>query len=88
MKIVERLERARYELDKIEEMVGDAPATLVTRKTALVGNTEIAEMVGVDRGLIGQWVARGKLPVPIAHLACGRIWLKSDIEKWIKERAA
>jgi predicted DNA-binding transcriptional regulator AlpA len=52
----------------------------------MVGQAEVAEMAGTKSSTVGVWVTRGKLPEPVAALACGKIWLRSDIEAWLKTR--
>jgi transcriptional regulator with XRE-family HTH domain len=54
----------------------------------LYGVSEIAEALGVSRGLVSQWVKRGKLPPPDAELAIGKIWTARRIEPWISRRLA
>jgi hypothetical protein len=49
----------------------------------LYGVSEIAEALGVSRGLVSQWVKRGKLPLPDAELAMGKVWTAETIEPWI-----
>lgn len=58
------------------------------RKLDLVAQMEISQMAGVKASTVGVWVTRGLLPEPVAHLACGRIWLRSDIAAWLEKRNA
>ena len=58
----------------------------MTRKLDLVAQMEIAKMAGVPSSTVGVWVTRGLLPEPAAHLACGRIWRRSDIVRWLAKR--
>ncbi len=52
----------------------------------LVGTTEIADLASVSRAAVGNWVVRDpSFPKPLAELACGQIWLKSDIIKWLAQ---
>lgn len=52
----------------------------------LVGTTEIAELASVTRAAVGNWVIRDpSFPKPIAELACGQIWLKSDVIDWLEQ---
>ena len=55
-------------------------------KQSLMGQAEIAALVGTKSSTVGTWVTRGLLPEPVAHLACGRIWARADIEAWAKAR--
>ena len=52
----------------------------------LVGRTEAAEILGVQRPNLT--TMRG-LPEPVVdYLHAGRLWLRRDIEKFARERAA
>jgi prophage regulatory protein len=51
----------------------------------LAGVTEIAEMLGVSRQRADQ-ISRqhDDFPSPEAALSAGRVWLRSDVELWMK----
>lgn len=50
----------------------------------LLGMTEIAQLAGVSRAAVANWVIRDpSFPKPVADLACGSIWLKPDIVNWL-----
>jgi len=50
----------------------------------LVGTSEIAALASTSRSAVSNWIARNpSFPKPIADLACGQIWDKRDIEKWL-----
>ena len=86
-KLAERLQRARRELDTITEDIDRLARVLAEpagESLDLVGATEIGAMAGVGANVVGTWVSRGKLPEPVAVLAMGRVWLKSDIKAWLK----
>jgi predicted DNA-binding transcriptional regulator AlpA len=51
----------------------------------LYGIAEIAQALGVSRGLVAQWYRRGKLPEPDARLAMGPVWTAATIEPWIRQ---
>lgn len=51
----------------------------------LLGQTEIADLLGVSRQRAQQLYKEGKLPVPYDTLAMGPVWLKADIEAWARE---
>ena len=54
---------------------------------ALVGSTEIAELAGVDPRLVATWIGRyDDFPTPIVELALGRIYLKAEVEAWLRQR--
>jgi len=53
----------------------------------LVGLSEVAEMAGVSRQAVVNWRARfSDFPSPTAELASGPVWIREDIEKWLKKR--
>ena len=55
-------------------------------KINLMGVTEIAALAEVTRQAITNWTARdSSFPAPVADLACGQIWLKEDVVKWLKQ---
>jgi len=86
-KLAERVQRVRRELDTVSEdldRLARALAEPVPERVDLVGATEIGTMAGVGANIVGTWVTRGKLPEPVATLAMGRVWLKSDIQAWLK----
>lgn len=54
----------------------------------LIGTAEVAELLDVERSRIGKWIRRGHMPKPLAQLAAGPVWLRSDIEgliPWVEE---
>jgi predicted site-specific integrase-resolvase len=53
-------------------------------KLDVVGVSEIAEMVGTNRITVGSWHKRGQLPPPAVVLACGPIWQRTSIVRWMK----
>jgi hypothetical protein len=48
----------------------------------LVGAQETAGLLGVTTKRVHQLVGTGTFPVPVAELACGRIWLTDDVLNW------
>lgn len=52
----------------------------------LLGTTELAELAGVTSNTVASWRHRGRLPAPVAELACGPIWLQEEIEAWLASR--
>lgn len=90
-RIAQRLQRVRRELAEVGEQVERLARDLAkpdptTSNLQLLGQAEVATLAGVQSSTVGVWVTRGKLPPPIAELACGRIWLKSDIDDWLARR--
>jgi prophage regulatory protein len=54
-------------------------------KLDLVGLTEIAEMLDLSRQRVDQIVrADPRFPEPVAVIAAGRIWRRSDVERWAR----
>ena len=51
----------------------------------LMGQTEIAELLGVSRQRAQQLYKAGALPKPYDTLAMGPVWLRADVEKWARE---
>jgi hypothetical protein len=60
----------------------ETPTGVVEVRGLLVGTAEAAAILGVERPRIGRWRAldNGKLPEPVAQLASGPVWLRSQIE--------
>lgn len=52
----------------------------------LVGISEVAALASVSRAAVNNWVSRDpSFPKPIADLACGQIWEKSDVTVWLSQ---
>lgn len=49
----------------------------------ILGTAELAELIGWDRRKVAVYHGRGLLPVPMAELACGPLWWRADIERWM-----
>jgi len=52
-------------------------------KLEIVGITEVAAISEIPTATIKTWQRRGQLPTPDAVLACGPIWRRSTIERWM-----
>lgn len=88
-RLAAQLQRVRKELDEVAGHVDTLAKALAEPEPVqldLVGQAEVAAMAGTKSSTVGTWVTRGLLPEPVAKLACGRIWLKSDIKAWLKRR--
>jgi predicted DNA-binding transcriptional regulator AlpA len=55
---------------------------------AFVGITEAGAMLGWSKQQVTVYIKRGKFPIPMFTLACGKIWTKSQIEEYIENRKA
>jgi prophage regulatory protein len=51
----------------------------------LVGPYELKEMLGVSRSRMRQIVVHPTFPAPFQRLHGMTVWLRSDIESWIKQ---
>jgi predicted DNA-binding transcriptional regulator AlpA len=56
--------------------------------TPILGAAEAAKMAGVTRSHFRVLQTRGQVPEPQVRLACGPIWKRSVIERWVKTRQA
>lgn len=57
----------------------------VAKKLDLVGVTEVREMLGVSRQRVHQLLRDDPtFPEPVAQLSAGRIWLRTDVERWAR----
>lgn len=54
----------------------------------LIGQKEAVELSGISKR--GFQLARtdGRVPEPIAVLACGPIWVRRQFDDWVADRAA
>lgn len=53
-------------------------------KINIVGLTELAAQLNVNRQTVKSWYRRERLPAPDAVLACGPIWRQATIDRWLK----
>ena len=51
----------------------------------LVGNQEIAAMLGVSKQRASQIIREPGFPKPLDTLARGAVWRQADVERWIKK---
>jgi prophage regulatory protein len=75
-------------IDKLAELLSiDKQSTYVCGVPELLGVAEIADLLGVSRQRVNQLVKSDpSFPKPLAELTAGRIWAKSDIERWLDAR--
>lgn len=53
----------------------------------LVGTAEVGALVGVSRQRVNELLRSDpSFPSPVAELAAGRIWQRTDIERWMEIR--
>jgi hypothetical protein len=75
------LERGPRELDQ-----GDGPAALIVEiLPRLAGVAEAAAVMGWDKRRVITYIQRGSFPEPVQSLASGRIWVRSDVERFARE---
>ena len=68
--------------------IGSEPVPEPIDPKDLMGTHEVAEYLGWTTGQVSDYAKKGAagIPAPIAHLRCGRIWLRGGVERWAKER--
>ena len=53
----------------------------------IVGVKEAAAMLGVEKSnFIRDYANKAQFPAPVAELASGRFWLRSDVERYMQEK--
>jgi predicted DNA-binding transcriptional regulator AlpA len=50
----------------------------------LVGLKEIAEILNVSKQRAGQLASRADFPRPLGEISAGRVWKRSDVERWAR----
>lgn len=51
----------------------------------LVGITEIADLLGTSRQRASELAHSGKFPAPVAELAAGPVWFKTNVARFVDE---
>ena len=74
-------------LAALRKAAGKGAELTVEVAPALVGVAEAATILGWDKRRIFTYLGRGRFPEPLAALASGRVWLRSDIEAYARDRA-
>ena len=70
---------SRLDLSKISEGPGEL----------IVGVKEAAEMLDVEKSnFIRDYANKAEFPAPVAELASGRFWLRSDISRYLRGKGA
>jgi predicted DNA-binding transcriptional regulator AlpA len=66
----------------------DAGRATLTVETVpdLVGVAEAAALLGWDKRRVFTYISRGSFPEPVAMLASGRVWRRSDIDDYRRSR--
>lgn len=53
----------------------------------LAGTSDIAQALGVTRGLVSVWTTRyADFPAPVVELAAGKVWRLSEVRAWHEGR--
>lgn len=73
-------------LAAVRRVAGRRATLTVEVEPPLVGVAEAAAVLGWDRRRVITYVDRGSFPTPIAHLACGQVWRRADIEDFAATR--
>src|SRR5207248_1898796 len=70
---------SRLDLTKISEGTGEL----------IVGVKEAAAMLGVEKSnFVRDYANKTQFPLPVAELASGRFWLRSDVERYLQSDSA
>lgn len=64
---------------------GEAVSLTVEVVPTLAGVAEAAQIMGWDKRRVVTYIDRGRFPQPLQSLASGRVWLRSDLERYAKE---
>lgn len=59
-------------------------AAPVPRPLDLVGLAEIAEMLGIRTPTAHELTADPRFPKPVAELRMGRVWRRSEVERYVE----
>jgi predicted DNA-binding transcriptional regulator AlpA len=72
-------------LAALRRRAGRSPLTVV-EVPPLAGVAEAAAILGWDKRRVFTYLSRGSFPEPVAALASGRVWRRSDIEAFAAAR--
>lgn len=66
-------------------MSGSRLHTVSSVVNLVYGHAELGARLRVSRQRLAEITARADFPEPIDHLRSGRVWLKADVERWIRK---
>jgi hypothetical protein len=72
-------------LRELRAAAGEATLTIEV-EPQVVGVAEAAAVLGWDKRRIFTYLGRGAFPEPLAELASGRVWRRSDVEAFARTR--
>lgn len=82
----ECLENARRTLRAGVTGSPEEPVTLIVEVApVLAGVAEAAQVMGWDKRRVITYLDRGRFPEPVQALASGRVWIRSDVERFARE---
>ena len=73
-------------LSALRRLIVDDTVLVVQETPEVVGVSEAAAILGWDRRRVATYAARGAFPTPIATLASGRVWRRTDVEAFARDR--
>jgi len=50
----------------------------------LLGITDICRLLDRSKPVVRKYIARPDFPKPLGETAAGRVWRKSDVDRWVK----
>jgi len=71
-------------LEELRKITGDDVSLTVEVTPSIAGVAEAAELLGWDKRRVITYLDRGAFPEPLTALACGRIWLREDVEAYAR----
>jgi hypothetical protein len=80
MKYLTPSERAAEIADSARRLTEQLEAAKAEQPLKLAGSKEASRMLGIPYDTFHTMRKRRQLPEPVAELACGPIWLVSDLE--------
>ncbi len=68
-----------WRLDDVMAMK-DGVSSEPSQPEALLGTSEAAKILGVNKSQVSRWLRKGKFPPPRARLAAGPVWTEKQIQ--------